>query len=435
MMTLSLRSRFQGLALLAVTLRIGAILAALTGLVALGTGTGRAAGAEYRLAVGDVIEISVAGMPDLRQSAAINVEGQVRFPLLGALKAAGLTIDELQATVREQMPKKTLRQRALGQEYIIVLDPQEIILRVVEYRPVYVLGDIARPGELAFRPGMTVRQAIALGGGVGSARGTGTDPLFMTRDLRAQYQSLMSEVAVERTRVARIEGEIRADAPSFEGLLSDLQLPESTRQQILSNEKELHRARQTELERESVYLQSENKRAGERLVILKKQQVQEEEGLSLDTADWERVRGLFEKGMVPVTRLSDTRRSVLLSSTRALQTNAEVMLVERIQEEVRRKQEKLHQERRSQLLAELQQANTQLAGLEAKLKAAREKLALIGDTSPMLRELDQELEIKIFRKGSSNEERIAADASTPLAPGDVVEVSLPFESHTSQLVR
>lgn len=430
-----LSNLLEGQVMLVHMFRKGALLTALFGSMSLHTGTGQAAGMEYRLAVGDVVEIFVAGMPELRQSAPINVEGQVRLPLVGALKAAGLNIDELQATVREQMPKKTLRQRAEGQEYIIVLDPQEIILRVLEYRPVYVLGDIAKPGELAFRPGMTVRQAIALGGGLGSARGSGTDQLLMTRDLRAQYQSLVSEVAVERTRVARIEAEIRNAQPALDGLLSDLQLPEAVQQEIVKNERELHRVRQSELERESVFLERERKRVGERLAILKKQREQEEEGVNLDTADWERVRGLFDKGMVPATRLSDARRSVLLSSTRALQTNSEVMLVERVQEEIRRRHEKLHQERRSQLLAELQQANTKLAELEAKLNAAREKLALIGDTSPITRGQDEELDIKIFRKGPNDEEKIEADASTPLTPGDVVKISLPFEKHTAQLMR
>lgn len=394
-----------------------------------------AADAEYRLAVGDVVEVSVAGLPDLRHTASINVDGKASFPLVGALRAAGLTINELQAAVRDQMPKKNLRQRTEGREFIVVLDPQEIVLRIHEYRPVYVSGDVARPGALTFRPGMTVRQLIALGGGIGSARGTGPESLLMTTDLRAQYQATASEVAIERTRIARIEAELGSEPPSFQELLSDLRLSQEAQAQIAKNEAEQLRVRQSELGRESVHLERLGHQLEERLGLLKKQRDQEEEGVKLDMADWERVRNLFDKGMVPVTRLSDARRSVLLSSTRKLQTDAEVMQVERLQEEIRRKLEKLHEERRSQLLADLQEAKARAAGLEAKLAATREKLALIGDAAPMLGDNKAKLDIRIFRTGETSEETISADESTPLAPGDVVQIALPVESYTAQVMR
>ena len=43
-----------------------------------------------------------------------------------------------------------------------------VVATVVEYRPIYVNGDVSKPGEHPFRPQMTVRQAVALSGGYDS---------------------------------------------------------------------------------------------------------------------------------------------------------------------------------------------------------------------------------------------------------------------------
>jgi len=50
---------------------------------------------EYRLASGDVVEISVIGPPDLAHRAAVDADGRVSLLLLGRLNAAGLTLSQL----------------------------------------------------------------------------------------------------------------------------------------------------------------------------------------------------------------------------------------------------------------------------------------------------------------------------------------------------
>lgn len=45
-----------------------------------------------------------------------------------------------------------------------MVTPDQVMLANSEFRPVYLNGDVAKPGEQTFRPGMTVRQAVALAG-------------------------------------------------------------------------------------------------------------------------------------------------------------------------------------------------------------------------------------------------------------------------------
>src|SRR5689334_13810719 len=65
--------------------------------------------AEYRLQNGDSLEISVAGMSDLRQRVTINVDGEISLPLFGRLKAGGLTLSDIQERVRSVAIDKILR--------------------------------------------------------------------------------------------------------------------------------------------------------------------------------------------------------------------------------------------------------------------------------------------------------------------------------------
>jgi polysaccharide biosynthesis/export protein len=117
--------------------------------------------AEYRLQPCDVLEFSVAGVQDFRQRMAVNLDGDVSLPLVGPIHVAGSSLSDLRARLMELLPSKVLRQRAVdGKELLVVVGPDDATINIAEYWPVYVVGDVAKPGEQPYRPGMTVRQAI-----------------------------------------------------------------------------------------------------------------------------------------------------------------------------------------------------------------------------------------------------------------------------------
>src|SRR6266536_3637228 len=118
---------------------------------------------EYRLNAGDVLEISIYGFAELRQRAMIELNDEVSLPPAGRVRIAGMTIAEAQSAIRRLVTARPLRQRFPdGRDSLIVIAAEDVNVAIAEYRPVYVMGDVAKPGELAFRPGLTVRQAIAL---------------------------------------------------------------------------------------------------------------------------------------------------------------------------------------------------------------------------------------------------------------------------------
>ena len=116
--------------------------------------------------VGDVLEISVSGVPELRQRAAVNADGEIFLPLLGGIKVIGLPLADVRSNVRELIQTRSSGggpPRAMGASLPSI--PMRLPSMWWEQRPVYLNGDVSRPGEQRYRLGLTVRQAIALAGG------------------------------------------------------------------------------------------------------------------------------------------------------------------------------------------------------------------------------------------------------------------------------
>src|SRR5262249_43331607 len=120
--------------------------------------------AEYRVNVGDVLEVAVAGVPELRQlRAPVQMDGNISLPLVGMLPVAGVPLPVIRDRIGAALASKVFRQRIPGgQETAIVIDADEVTTTVAEYRPVYVNGDVSKPGEYPYRALMTARQLIAV---------------------------------------------------------------------------------------------------------------------------------------------------------------------------------------------------------------------------------------------------------------------------------
>lgn len=108
----------------------------------------------YVLGPSDVIAISVYEETDLSFDAIrIGDSGVINYPFLGELRAAGNTISTLEFNIRRGLVEG---------EYLINPD---VSVRIVQYRPFYISGEVASPGSYPFEPGLTLRKAISIAGG------------------------------------------------------------------------------------------------------------------------------------------------------------------------------------------------------------------------------------------------------------------------------
>ncbi len=107
----------------------------------------------YQLGVGDQVHIITFGNDQLTGDFRVNDSGKISLPLIGPVQASTQTTSQLETSI-----EGTLKSRGL-------LGNPSVSVEVIEYRPFFILGEVVRPGQYAYQPGMTVLTAVAVGGG------------------------------------------------------------------------------------------------------------------------------------------------------------------------------------------------------------------------------------------------------------------------------
>jgi polysaccharide export outer membrane protein len=83
----------------------------------------------------------------------VSDSGTIALPLLGEVRASGLTPDALAARITSGLVS--------GNFYTA----PSVSVEVTTYRPIFVLGEVSKPGQYPYQPGMTVVTAAAVAGG------------------------------------------------------------------------------------------------------------------------------------------------------------------------------------------------------------------------------------------------------------------------------
>lgn len=112
-------------------------------------------GDDYRIGGTDLLSVSVFQVPDLSFAALrVDASGNIQMPLIGAVRAAGRTPNELSEDIRARLADRYLR------------NPQ-VTVTVTEAasQKVTVDGDVAAPGVFEMRGRTTLVQAIAMAKG------------------------------------------------------------------------------------------------------------------------------------------------------------------------------------------------------------------------------------------------------------------------------
>lgn len=107
----------------------------------------------YRLGPGDQVRVIVFGAEQLSGQFRVDDQGNVALPLLGNVVAKGRSPDELASDLGTALERgKYVRKPSVSVE-------------VIAYRPIYVLGEVNKPGQYPYQPGMTMLTGVAVAGG------------------------------------------------------------------------------------------------------------------------------------------------------------------------------------------------------------------------------------------------------------------------------
>ena len=125
-------------------------------------------GSGYRVGSGDKLSIKVAGETDLTGEYPVDASGAISMPYVKTLTVAGMTTPQIENALTSRLRAGYLR------------DPK-LSVQVTTLRPFFILGEVTTSGSYPYQAGMTVQNAIAIGGGY-NTRADKADVLITRRN-------------------------------------------------------------------------------------------------------------------------------------------------------------------------------------------------------------------------------------------------------------
>lgn len=368
------------------------------------------AGDPYRLAPGDTVSVSVLNREDLTTEQTIRRNGTISMHLLGRIKAAGKTTEELESELKDRINAKTGL-------------PVSVVVDVTGWRPVHVLGDVATPGEQRFRPGLTVGRLVAAAGGLYPRE---NDQLPNVA-IGAQILQLGADIAVRKARLAGLHARrLRLEAQEkglarIEPDAEFLKVAGPSAATLVAEEDRIL-ASQRLLDEQAA--ESARRRAdlsANEAELLTRQQEILRENIADSAKELAKMESLLERGLTSSDRVrqlrstqNDDKIELMQAGSfkaRALQTRQ--ALLDSIE------QQKVT--RQNQTVTALEQVLSDIRDEEAEIAAAEQtiaELSRIASGGPIL----LPPAFRIFRPSGDGQKTIPADLHTPIQPGDLLEV-------------
>lgn len=148
---------------------------------------------EYRIGVGDSLRVNVWRNSELSSDVPVRPDGRISLPLVGDIRAAGQTSEELAAALTEALTEYVRS----PQVTVIVTNPSSSDYQ----RRVRITGAVQNPQSVAYRDGMTVLDLVLMAGGPNE---------YASADKAKLYRRVEGELKVYPVRLERLinEGEL-----------------------------------------------------------------------------------------------------------------------------------------------------------------------------------------------------------------------------------
>jgi polysaccharide export outer membrane protein len=109
-------------------------------------------GAEYVIGPEDVLHVAVWKENDLSATLPVRPDGKISLPLLNDVQAAGMTPEQLSASLTVKLKK-------------YIADPRvTVVVTAINSKRIYVNGEVLHAGPISMLPNMTVLQALSSAG-------------------------------------------------------------------------------------------------------------------------------------------------------------------------------------------------------------------------------------------------------------------------------
>lgn len=365
---------------------------------------------EWRASEAQLIE-----WPGLSGEFQISAAGRLFMPLIGELLAEGASPGELAVVIEE----------ALKDKAGLAVRPTATV-EVARFRPIYVLGEVERPDEYEFRPGMTVLNALSIAGGMARTRDESTwSPSRDAIHANGEVKGLDFALKVMLARRARLEAEMSgADSIAFPAELTesiDARLAEG----IMHQETEILKARKNALEAQTQALEEHKDLLEQEIESLLEQSVikaQQQASLEQEVAN---IRSLVEKGYAAQPRELSLQREVADFQADQIEIKT---LVLRARQDLTKSDLRIleiHDRHANEVATELQETLAEIEEMSNKRKTAQEIIfgAAEAASIPGLGELEA-LFPPVYTIVHADGTQTEATENSKLKPGDVVKVEI-----------
>ncbi|WP_156462717.1 polysaccharide biosynthesis/export family protein [Rhizobium sp. Leaf262] len=339
----------------------------------------------------------------------ISDAGTVSLPVIGVLQVAGLDNDGLAAQIAEKLKSK-----------IGLVETPLATVEIIDRPPVYVVGDVASPGEYKFRDGLTILQALAMSGGV--FRPVGAPPTSQDRlGYAGQLKEIANSLLRSDVRIVRLEAEISGSKDMV--FDPNLQSDPNAAAMVFEHEKILHVARMNELDRQSKSYAELRGLLGSEIQTLEKKVISTDEDVSSLQMQLGKIKGLVDRGIVVPARQSDLERLLRSYFSDRLDLDTSIMRARQGIAETTRSLDGLYDKQRTEVATELQAEKANQDQLKLKRDLTQTLLLDILSQSHASDEDDDKLIFTVVRRDNNEVREDVATTTTTLQPGDVVNIS------------
>ncbi|AWB20360.1 sugar ABC transporter substrate-binding protein [Methylobacterium currus] len=349
----------------------------------------------------------------------IGADGTLSLPIIGDIPVAGLPTREVGRLVARR-----LRDR------MDLADPPDTAVEIAVYRPFYISGAVDKPGEYAFRPGLTVAKAVALAGG--PPRVTDGGLLRLERDAitaRGDLAGLHKDRDQLALKLARLAAE-RDDKPKFEPPKELAGRPDPGLLALVDRETSIFEARRKALSTQVDAIEDLKRFLRQQIDALNGQLATIDTQIKLIATEIRSNEQLAERGLATQQRTIAAGRSMAQMESEKLRTTTDLL---RARESISRADLSildLRSRRATEVTAEMRDTQRNLEQLKPRMEVA-ERLILEAEVSAprFLSDRAQARRAKptyrVSRQAGAAVQEIVAEDTTMLMPGDSVSVELP----------
>ncbi|MFC7053949.1 polysaccharide biosynthesis/export family protein [Hansschlegelia quercus] len=364
----------------------------------------------YRLGPGDVLQITVVGKPELSGKFRVGPEGALSFPLVGAIKIVNLTTDEVVSSLAERLSRRIPIRSAPAVE-------------IAEFAGVFVAGEVEKPGQYAFRPGMVAIELISLAGGLRRPQGPAETRALQMITIEQEVADRRLTLFADQAQKDRLNAEIAdADyAPSEDGP-RDGSIDRADARNMIRNEKALYDVRKKVLSDQQAAFRDQRASIGQEIETLRESTRLHNEEIALLEQEVANSQKMVDKGLGLLPALLALKRQLSATRRDALDIGSYLARAQQRQLEVDQRAQDLVDQRTKENAIALRELDLTMAQTQRKLQSS---IAALGETRAQIGRDSVKPAQPIYRVArlvNGAYEDMAIDDYARLQPRDILRI-------------